>query len=156
MFLSDMLSVIVVCFPLSHIHICSLVCVLRMRMSNCWSLYILCVPYALRLLSYLTVQHTLIHTHTHNPNGIYKLKCNTCNGVYVGQSGGTINVKYKEHIRCIRMNNSTSTYEAHILMNRREYWTKENTLQLLKACQKGTRMNCWEALYIQIFHHKKY
>jgi hypothetical protein len=42
-----------------------------------------------------------------NAGGIYKLKCNTRNGVYVGQSGRTINVRYKERIRYIRINNST-------------------------------------------------
>jgi hypothetical protein len=31
---------------------------------------------------------------------------------------------------------------------------KENTLQVLKACQKGMHMDCWEALYMQIFHQK--
>jgi len=45
-----------------------------------------------------------------NPNGIYKLKCNTCNKSYVGQ----------------------------ILQNRHEYGTIENTLQLLKTCRKST------------------
>jgi len=43
-----------------------------------------------------------------NPSGIYKLKCNTCNNVYVGQSGGSINVRHKEHIRYIRTNNPLS------------------------------------------------
>jgi len=28
-------------------------------------------------------------------------------------------------------------------------------LLLLKTCQKGTRMNCLEALYMQIFHQHK-
>jgi len=31
----------------------------------------------------------------------------------------------------------------------------EDTFQLLKACQKGSRMNCWEALYIQAYHQQK-
>jgi len=33
-----------------------------------------------------------------NPNGIYSLKCNTCNKKYVGQSGRGIDTRYKEHI----------------------------------------------------------
>jgi hypothetical protein len=83
------------------------------------------------------------------------LKCNTCNRVYIGQSARTTNVRFKEHIRYVRSNNSTSTYAAHILENRHEYGTKEKMLQLLKACQKGTRMDCWEGLYIQAFHQQK-
>ena len=42
-----------------------------------------------------------------------------------------------------------SAYATHILDNRHEYGTEENTLQLLQTCQKGTHMVCWEALYIQ-------
>jgi hypothetical protein len=75
--------------------------------------------------------------------------------VYVGQSGRAINVKYKEHIRYIWTNNPKSAYATHILDNRHEYGTKENTLQLLQACQKGTRMDCWETLYIQALHQSK-
>ena len=32
---------------------------------------------------------------------------------------------------------------------------KENMLQLLKACQKGMHMDCWEALYMQVLRQKK-
>jgi hypothetical protein len=90
-----------------------------------------------------------------DPSGIYKLKCSTCNKVYVGQSGRAISVRFKEHTRYIRSNNSTSAFATHILENRREYRTKENTLQLLKTCQKGSHMDCWEALFIQALHHQK-
>jgi hypothetical protein len=33
-----------------------------------------------------------------NPSGIYELKCNTCNRAYIGQSGGSIAVRHKEHV----------------------------------------------------------
>jgi len=47
-----------------------------------------------------------------------------------------------------------NAYATHILENRREYGTKENTLQLLKACQKGTHLDRWEVLYMQVFRQK--
>jgi hypothetical protein len=75
--------------------------------------------------------------------------------VYVGQSGGAINVRYKEYIRYIRTNNPKSAYGTHILENRHEYGRRESTLQLLQACQKETRMYCWEAFYIQTLHQQK-
>ena len=103
-----------------------------------------------------TIQQQLTEKPTNkDPSGIYKLKCNTCNNVYVGQSGRSINVRYKEHIRYIRTNNPLSIYALHILQNRHEYGTIADTLQLLKTCQKGTCMNCWEALYMQIHHQNK-
>jgi len=58
-------------------------------------------------------------------------------------------------MRYIRSNNSTSAYAAHSLDNRYEYGTKEDTLKLLKNCQKGKHMGCWEALYMQSFHQNK-
>ena len=30
--------------------------------------------------------------------------------------------------------------------------TAEETLELIKSCQKSTKMNCWETFYIQLFH----
>jgi hypothetical protein len=83
------------------------------------------------------------------------LKCNTCSNVYIGQSGRSINVRHKEHIRYIRTNNPLSAYALHILQNGHEYGTVADTLQLPKTCQKGTCMNCWEALYMQVFHQHK-
>ena len=87
-----------------------------------------------------------------NPSGIYSLQCNTCKDVYVGQSGRDINTRYKEHIRYIRTNNPTSAYATHILNNRHEYGNASNTVRLIKECDKGVRMNCWEAMFIQAYH----
>ena len=98
-----------------------------------------------------TIQQQLTErTSNKNPSGVYKIKCNTCDNVYVGQSGRSIKVRHKEHIRYIRTNNRLSAYAVHILQNRHEYGTMEDTLQLLKTCRKGTRMNCWETLYVQV------
>src|SRR5215475_10600091 len=57
----------------------------------------------------------------------------------------------KEHIRYIKSNNSASAYAVHILNNRHEYGTTENTLQLMKSCRKSSKMNQWENMYIQIY-----
>jgi len=87
-----------------------------------------------------TLQQQLSEKHNNNKNrsGIYKLKPNTCNKAYVGQSGRSIDVRHKEHIRYIRTNNPQSAYAMHILQNRQEYGTIENTVQLLKICRKST------------------
>ena len=85
-----------------------------------------------------------------NPSGIYYLKYNTCKNAYVGQSGRLITTRYKEHLHYIRYNNPTSAYAMHILNNRNNFGPTEETLKLLKPCTKGTRMNCWEALFIHM------
>jgi hypothetical protein len=99
-----------------------------------------------------TFQQLIEKPGLNNPSGIYKLKCNTCNRAYIGQSGRAITVRHKEHLRYIRTNNPNSAYALHILNNRHEYGTAEKTLEQLNPCQKSTRMNCWETLYIQLFH----
>jgi len=93
-------------------------------------------------------------TQNKNPSGIYEVKCNTCNKKYVGQSGRPITIRHKEHIRYIRTNNTKSAYAAHILNNRHEYGTAENTLKLIHPCRKGQKMNSWENLYIQIYRQQ--
>ena len=88
-----------------------------------------------------------------NPSGIYELKYNACKKLYIGQSGGSITVRHKEHIRYIRINNPTSAYTMHILNNRQEYGTVDGTFKLIQPFNKGTKMNCWESLYIYIYIH---
>ena len=93
-------------------------------------------------------------TPNNSPSGIYEIKFNTCNLKYLGQSGRPITTRYKEHVRYIRANNKTSAYAAHILNNRHEYGTEENTLKLIHPCRKGQRTNSWEHLYIQIYRQQ--
>jgi hypothetical protein len=63
---------------------------------------------------------------------------------------GQIITRYKEHLRYIRYNNPISAYAMHILNNRHDFGSTEETL--LKPCTKGTRMNCWDALFIHLHH----
>jgi len=90
-----------------------------------------------------------------NPSGTYKSKCNTCNNAYIGQSGRSITVRHREHIRYVQTINPTSAYALHILNNKHEYGNASETLELLKPCHKGTCMNCWKTFYIQAFHQHK-
>jgi len=63
-----------------------------------------------------------------NPSGVYEIKCNTCSKNYVGQSGRPIATRHKENIRYIKTNNPVSAYATHILNNRHEYGTANDTL----------------------------
>jgi len=66
-----------------------------------------------------TIQQQLAGKQTHSESsGIYKLKYNTCNNVYVAQSSRVVDVRFKEHIIYVIYNNSTSAYATHILENR--------------------------------------
>jgi hypothetical protein len=43
-----------------------------------------------------------------------------------------------------------SAYAMHILHNKHEFGPAEETLKLLKPSNKGIKMNCWEALYMNM------
>jgi hypothetical protein len=47
-----------------------------------------------------------------------------------------------------------SAYTTYILHNRHEFCLADEMLKLLKPCNKGTKMNRWEALYMNM-HHKQ-
>ena len=98
--------------------------------------------------------NTIFQQLTQKPKNsrIYQLKCNSCNKAYVGQSGRTISLRHKEHLRYIRNNNLISAYAMHILHNRHQFGTADETLKLLKPCNKGIKMNCWEALYMNTLY----
>jgi hypothetical protein len=42
----------------------------------------------------------------------------------------------------------------HIFHNRHQYGPADETQKLLKQCNKGTKMNCWAALYMNM-HYKQ-
>ena len=72
-----------------------------------------------------------------NPSGVYRLKCNTCNKVYVGQSGRAITKRYKEHIRYIKSNNPVSAYATYILQNIHEFGREKDTMHLVKNAKEA-------------------
>jgi len=83
---------------------------------------------------------------------MYKLKCKTRNNPFVCQTGRSIGIRHRERTRYIKTNDPTSfsVSTAHS-NNKHENGNADQTTQLLKPCNKGNKMNCWESFYIQIF-----
>jgi hypothetical protein len=75
------------------------------------------------------------------------LNSNTCNNSYVGQAGRSLGIRHKKHTRYIKTNNP---YAPHILNNKHENGDLEQTIELLKPCNKGVNMNIWESFFIYI------
>ena len=69
----------------------------------------------------------------------------------MGQTGRSIEVRYLEHTTYIKTNNPISVYTLHVLNNRYEFGNADQTVELLKTCNKGMKMNCWESLVILVF-----
>jgi len=69
----------------------------------------------------------------------------------VHRTNRNVRVRFSEHHRFVKNNNPKSAYAIHILNNGHEYGNILHSMELLKTCEKGQRMNCWEIFYIQTF-----
>jgi hypothetical protein len=84
----------------------------------------------------------------YNCSGIYKIKFNSCQLNYIGQTGRNFRTRYKEHIQAIHTNKTTSRYAQHILDTGHAYNTIEDTLNILHFEKKGPLMNSLEQFHI--------
>jgi len=89
-----------------------------------------------------------------NSSGICVLKCKTCSDSYFGQTGRWIGIRHREHTRYMKTNNPLSAYALHILNNKHEYGNADQTVELLKPCNRRNKVNCWESFCVQIFQHQ--
>jgi hypothetical protein len=60
-------------------------------------------------------------------SGVYELKCQSCPGSYIGQTGWNFMTRYKEHIKDIRNIRSETGFSHHILNTGHAYENIENT-----------------------------
>ena len=90
------------------------------------------VKIAYRATNTVFQQLTIKPDRPNNPNGMYSIKCITCNKKYVGQSVRNIQIRYKEHINQMKNCNPQSAYANHIIQNKHEFGPAETTLKLLK------------------------
>jgi len=91
----------------------------------------------------------MCNTTTYDESGIYELTCNTCKLSYVGQTTCNLKLQYQEHLRYIKNNNLQSTFALHILQNRHEHGTIDNTVTLLKPLNNTTMLTPYEQFFIK-------
>jgi hypothetical protein len=86
---------------------------------------------------------------TYNQNGIYQLQCSQCPLKYIGQTGRTFRVRYREHINAIRTNKQqNSKFAQHILETGHTYNTIDQSMKLLHIEKKGPKLNTLGRFYI--------
>ncbi|KAL1447922.1 hypothetical protein WDU94_008907 [Cyamophila willieti] len=81
-------------------------------------------------------------------SGIYKLKCNDCEGVYVGQTARCFETRIKEHVASFRKQDDKSNFAQH-LVEENHTFNKETGIELLHFCEGGKRMDILESLEIR-------
>jgi hypothetical protein len=67
----------------------------------------------------------------YDESGVYELKCHDCPGSYIGQTGRSFRIRYKEHIQDIRSNKSKTAFSQHILNTGHAYDTMKKTTKIL-------------------------
>jgi hypothetical protein len=101
--------------------------------------------------------NNLLNTKTipyiYDQSGIYKLTCQICQKVYIGQMGRCLNIRYKKHIGSIRYNNDDSAFAQHILNTGHQYGPREQIMEMVEKARKGKIMNIKENFYIYLFNY---
>jgi hypothetical protein len=74
-----------------------------------------------------------------------------CPQQYAGQTGRNFKTRFKEHIRDIHNNKSTSGFVQHVLETGRAFGNMDGSMEIVKIQQKGSHLNMLENFYIYIY-----
>jgi hypothetical protein len=94
------------------------------------------------------IYQSLSHKQINSRSGIYQIKCFDCPLKYIGQTGRTFNIRYKEHIHDIRSSNSNSGYSNHILNTGHTYGIIADTMVAITTGREGKHLNTLERYHI--------
>ena len=85
-------------------------------------------------------------------SGVYKLTCEDCDSIYIGQTGRDFGTRYKEHIRSWKNNKPDESHFAKHLLDNNHQPHSNNTPTILHTIGKGMKLNALETL--EIHKHK--
>jgi transposase-like protein len=91
--------------------------------------------------------HTRTYNRFHN-SGIYRLTCPDCGMKYVGQTGRPFHVRFQEHFRDFKYNNSKSKFATHLLENNHSIGPINDIMEILYTTTKGRLMDTIEKFHI--------
>lgn len=80
-------------------------------------------------------------------SGIYQLSCNSCDVIYIGQSGRSIHTRMKEHMADIAHARTSTGFSTHCLET--GHSMDSNRVELLHKADKGRMLTLLEGLEIK-------
>lgn len=82
--------------------------------------------------------------------GIYKLSCDDCPSIYIGQTARSFKTRFKEHMpKMKRLTNQQSAFASHLIDNNHNCTGIDNNLEILHFCgNKGRYMDVLEEFEI--------
>ena len=103
----------------------------------------------------LTKTKIINNTQEQDKSRIHQLTCNTCKMSHIGQTIRSRKHRSQEHKRYIKHKDPKSAFALHIINNKNEYGSINDTMTLAKHTIKLTLLVPFEQLYIQSYHHHK-
>lgn len=91
-------------------------------------------------------------TNKDNKSGVYKLTCNDCPMVYVGQTGRSFKKRIQEHQRSYRLDSTHSTYANHLNELGHSF---NNNYEIIHVENKSSRLTLLESLEINRYNARK-
>jgi hypothetical protein len=80
--------------------------------------------------------------------GIYKMKCRSCPSVYIGQTGRSFKVRFKEHMSDIVHNRNKTGYSQHVLNSGHKKARNIADMEILETQYKSPYLNTLEKFHI--------
>ena len=78
-------------------------------------------------------------------SGVYKMFCDECDSVYIGQTGRDFQTRKKEHLHSYKTKKTDSTFANHLL---EENHRPSKKFEVLHLAEKGARLTLLESLEI--------
>ena len=85
--------------------------------------------------------------------GWIKLKCSTSPNFYIGQTGRSFQIRYKEHINALTKPHVNSNFADHLLITGHTYDNIEHNMEILHTLPKSHKLNTTEQF--EIYKHYK-
>jgi hypothetical protein len=70
---------------------------------------------------------------------------------YIGQTGRTFNLRYKEHVQAVRSNCSKSGYSTHILNTGHSYGKITDTMDVIRIRRKSKHLSTSERYIYKVY-----
>jgi hypothetical protein len=81
-------------------------------------------------------------------NGIYQLTCLICHKRYVGQTGRSFHVRFREHYRDYKYANNKSKFAQHIIEEGDAFGPMNDIMDIVHIASKGRMLDTVERFYI--------
>lgn len=72
------------------------------------------------------------------------MECSTCDKFYIGQTGRSFGIRYKEHLPKGKLANITSNFAKHLIDENHDYENFDANCIPLHVCEKGRVMDTLE------------